>query len=178
MNTFAKIFGTLVAAVLLMQTPAFAQDFCSNGTQTFTATSLSVINSSDSGDLQIGWTETGLLPGTYVTYTLSGHASATYICVLNGAIITTQTPVVADVTKGAVLPVTKKGNISQKGWLDEPLPNESCAPGETQLLYSVDWTEAAIEDNTNLLGPCPAAGTQISATFCTSKNVRNCPSPT
>ncbi len=187
MKHYAKILGTLAATVLLMQTPAFSQTDCTIPV-TWPAISASIIsNGNTKGDLELGWTESGLTPGGSIRYVLSAFSDVTYNCVNSDGTLNTTSPSSGPVTRGVTLTANKKGTISQKGLLDEAEYAGNCPVGTTALMFYVKWTNIQIIDVTDSVDYptdyCAdifggSAATKVDVQFCKDTSPSKCPPPT
>lgn len=166
-----RFLGAIAVLALLVHKSAFAQ--------TFVSTSANILNTGfEDGNLIVRWTESGLQPGTPVSYTVTvGSEITSYACVQNkrGGTFLDSIPL-TDADYGFTLPVSRHGTISQTVGIDESDPDRTCLAGKI-VLWKVDYSDVEIYDDTNGVHDLVGGG-NFSLTFCNlTKNAQNCPPP-
>jgi len=149
----------LVGTVTLVAAPAMAASahFVGKVTATFDS----------DHNLQVCWKEVGLGGSQTLTYEASATASATYRClnptgVCPGAV--PPIPVTGPVTKEGVFSAGQNGQITQCLTIEAPVPPlDACSGPLTPALADITYSNIAIEDRTNAVGPVDATPVSLSA---------------
>ncbi len=164
---------TLAVAVFLLRGTAFAQ-------ATFTSTGGRIMTmDSYTGDLLVKWTESGLLPDSITSYTITGSSTATYACTTIGT--TCEKSASGDLLDFATS-ATANGTIRQSVAVPAPSPGDCACFSGSLVLYSVSYggssaaPDLQICDDTNPGAGCVMIGAgYFSRTFCKLRSLQNCP---
>ena len=165
-----RLFAAVFLLVLCARGSALAQ--------TFVSTSANIFNTGfDSGDLLPRWTETGLLRGGSVEYTITGTDTTTYACISGKRLVESLPPIAGDILHQFSLTASSNGTISQTVDIEEWDPVENCTRGSRIVLYKVEYNDITINDLSSGKSS-PIGGGDFSLTFCNlNKNPQNCPPP-
>ena len=124
------------------------------------------------GSLTVNFKEAGLGTNQNINYTLSGDATATYVCVNKGGSnpsAQNKTTVAGPVSASGTVNSGKNGNVTSSLTVSPPPSDISCPKGQTLQLAEVTYTNLVLKDTTNNI-TAPLAGTFESG--CLLPNVR------
>lgn len=104
------------------------------------------------GSLTVNFKEAGLGTNQNITYTLSGDATATYVCVNKGGSnpsAQNKTTVAGPVSATGTFNSGKNGNVTASLTVSPPPSDISCPNGQSLQLASVSYTNVTLTDTTN-----------------------------
>ena len=104
------------------------------------------------GSLTVSFKEAGLGTNQLINYTLSGNATATYVCVNRGGAnpsASNKTAVAGPVSASGTFNSGKNGQVTASLTVNPPFQDIGCPNGQTQQLASVTYTGITLTDTTN-----------------------------
>jgi hypothetical protein len=104
------------------------------------------------GSLTVNFKEAGLGTNQNITYTLTGDATATYVCVNKGGAnpsAQNKTTVSGPVSATGTFNSGKNGNVTASLTVSPPPSDITCPNGQSLQLASVSYTNVTLTDTTN-----------------------------
>jgi hypothetical protein len=104
------------------------------------------------GSLTVSFKEAGLGTNQNITYTLTGNATAIYVCVNRGGAnpsASNKTAVAGPVSATGTFSSGKNGQVTASLTVQPPFEDIGCPPGQSQELASVTYTGVVLTDTTN-----------------------------
>jgi hypothetical protein len=135
--------AALVGAVAALSTVAYAAN------PHFVNASCSV---GSNGSLTCSFKEAGLGDNQLIDYTLSGNATAIYVCVNKGGAnpsASNKTAVAGPVSASGTFASGKNGQVTASLTVSPPFQDIGCPNGQKQELASVTYTGIVLTDTTN-----------------------------
>src|SRR5215211_3456041 len=135
-----------IIAVLSMLLLAFAASAALAQNEHFVRASGSLNNA---GELTVNFKEAGLGTNQNIDYTLTGDATAIYVCVNRGGAnpsASNKTAVAGPVSATGTFNSGKNGQVTASLTVSPPFRDIGCPPGQSQELASVTYTNVVLTD--------------------------------